>query len=734
MKNKLFYLVAIIISSHFLHSSTFAQTPDKLSYQAVIRNTSNQLLANKEVGMKISILQGTASGSPVYVEIFNPNPVTNANGLVSVEIGSGIPLSGNFGTIDWSGGPYFIKTETDPDGGTNYTITGTSQLLSVPYALHAKKAEAIVGGESDPAWKASPSFGIKLDQISNWESAFLHSNKNTGSMHGSTVTGGNLLRLTDPSSVRFLRINADNSVSTLEASDFRSAIGAGTGAGTVISLNTENGITGGPITSMGTIGLEGQALALHNLNANGFTARTAPGVITARSITTSGNGISISNGDGVSGDPTIALNIGQGPAQVAAGNHLHGNMTHDGKIGTSSGRLITTDHGTLEALAGTAEGEMLYWNGTVWTKLIPGQNDQTLAFKNGTPTWDRASNHAHGNITDDGKIGAASGRLITTDHGSLQTMAGTASGEMLYWNGTVWTKLSPGQNDQTLAFKNGTPTWDRAANHTHGNISDDGQIGAAIGRIITTGLGGTLQAMAGTEEGEMLYWSGTQWVRLSPGINGQSLVFINGKPTWWPEATGSNVVVNPTTGRVWMDRNLGASQVAVLSNDGSSYGYLYQWGRDGDGHQIRTSGTTTTISSNDDPGHDKFIRITTPTIGADWRSPHNDNLWQTENNNPCPRNYRVPTEAEWESERLSWHSNDAAGAFGSWLKLPVAGYRKHDDASLSNVGSQGYYWSSTVKTTLQAGTVSKYLYFSNSTAEIQDGLRARGNSVRCIKY
>jgi hypothetical protein len=130
--------------------SVFAQTPEKMSYQAVIRNSSNELLTNQAVNMRISILQGSTSGTAVYVE--TQTPTTNTNGLVSLEIGSGTVVNGDFTTIAWVNGPYFIKTETDPSGGTNYSITGTSQLLSVPYALHAKTAETISGGitETDP--------------------------------------------------------------------------------------------------------------------------------------------------------------------------------------------------------------------------------------------------------------------------------------------------------------------------------------------------------------------------------------------------------------------------------------------------------------------------------------------------------------------------------------------------------------------------------------------------------
>lgn len=121
--------------------SIFAQAPQKMSYQCVIRNASGVLVTNQSVGIRISILQGTTTGTTVYLETYNPNPQTNANGLISLEIGGGMPITGTFSTINWASGPYFLKTETDPTGGTNYTIMGTSQLLSVPYALHAKTAE-----------------------------------------------------------------------------------------------------------------------------------------------------------------------------------------------------------------------------------------------------------------------------------------------------------------------------------------------------------------------------------------------------------------------------------------------------------------------------------------------------------------------------------------------------------------------------------------------------------------
>lgn len=163
MKKIFTFLVAILLLAY-----VFAQSPEKMSYQSVIRDASNNLLTSQNVGMQISILQGSTSGTAVYVE--TQTPTSNANGLVSIEIGTGTIVSGNFNTIIWANGPYFIKTETDPTGGINYTITGTSQLLSVPYALHAKSAESVTGviTETDPLFIASPAKGITSGDITNW--------------------------------------------------------------------------------------------------------------------------------------------------------------------------------------------------------------------------------------------------------------------------------------------------------------------------------------------------------------------------------------------------------------------------------------------------------------------------------------------------------------------------------------------------------------------------------------
>ena len=152
-----------IITALLAAATLFAQSPEMMNYQAVIRNANGLLVQEQEIGMQVSIIQGTAEGTAVYSETHTAQ--TNINGLVTIEIGTGT-TTGEFSSIDWANGPYFIKTETDPEGGTNYSVTGVSQLLSVPYALHAKSAETVA--ETDPVFGASAAGGITEGDTAYW--------------------------------------------------------------------------------------------------------------------------------------------------------------------------------------------------------------------------------------------------------------------------------------------------------------------------------------------------------------------------------------------------------------------------------------------------------------------------------------------------------------------------------------------------------------------------------------
>ena len=192
---------------------------------------------------------------------------------------------------------------------------------------------------------------------------------------------------------------------------------------------------------------------------------------------------------------------------------------------------------------------------------------------------------------------------------------------------------------------------------------------------------------------------------------------------------GTRVVeVTSKTGRNWMDRNLGASQVATSSTNSASFGYLYQWGRASDGHQLRNSGTSTKLSTRDVP--EKGLFVLAKNSPNDWYTGQSDQLWQGLNgkNNPCPKGFRLPTSVELEAEIATWSSKNAKGAFASPLKLPMSGYRSNGNGSITDAGLSGDYWTST-----RDGLNSRGLYFDVSSAGLDAGGRACGVSIRCIK-
>ena len=133
MKNKILFILLV------LSVNICAQAPQKMSYQAVIRNSNNSLIVSTPIGIKVSVLQGSANGTVTYSETQIQN--TNINGLVSLEIGMGTALIGTFSSINWANGPYFIQTEVDPNGGVNYSVMGVTELISVPYALYSANAQ-----------------------------------------------------------------------------------------------------------------------------------------------------------------------------------------------------------------------------------------------------------------------------------------------------------------------------------------------------------------------------------------------------------------------------------------------------------------------------------------------------------------------------------------------------------------------------------------------------------------
>ncbi len=213
----------------------------------------------------------------------------------------------------------------------------------------------------------------------------------------------------------------------------------------------------------------------------------------------------------------------------------------------------------------------------------------------------------------------------------------------------------------------------------------------------------------------------------------------------WDTPTEIVDVTNPITNRTWMDRNLGASQVATAIDDEDAYGYLFQWGRFKDGHQCRdcqdgydagivdcgNDRFTYIKSTTNNPDHQKYIIYPDSDPNKDWLQTPNSDLWQGDGgiNDPCPDGYRLPTEAEWQQEVDSWSPAGTGGAFNSPLKLPAAGRRGGNAGSLDNAGVIGYYWSSDVSVNEQ----SRRPHIQAGSVLMVSSNRVYGYAVRCIK-
>lgn len=207
------------------------------------------------------------------------------------------------------------------------------------------------------------------------------------------------------------------------------------------------------------------------------------------------------------------------------------------------------------------------------------------------------------------------------------------------------------------------------------------------------------------------------------------------------------VTITSSTGKIWMDRNLGASRAATTSKDYEAYGCLYQWGRGNDGHAsinwargeaddwgnqagAAVNGSTYTLSTSDTPPDALFIKDET-SRPYDWRSPKNDNLWQGANgiNNPCPAGFRVPTRVEFKAEITAYSITGATSAFNSIHKFPMAGDRAFDSGSVRGQGEDIFYWTSTT----DSGDAYNVLIQSGGVYTNTSNGRAGGYSVRCIK-
>lgn len=409
-----------ILSGLFMGLS---QAPEKMSYQAVIRNGSGQLLGNQSIAVRVSILQGSPAGAEIYAERLTGN--TNANGLISLEIGTGTVITGTFASINWPAGSYYLKTETDPAGGTNYTITGTSQLLSVPYAMYAKSAGNSGGTFTIPYINTVNNASTLFSLTNDGDGTSLEGNNTTTTSNIAAVRG--VVTSASPGGFSSAVRGINNGTGGLGVGVYGSQAGSGWGVyGTtpnglgVYGNATANGIgvyansnTGTGLTATSNNGIPVSVSIFNNANNNTVLNASSVGNGTVINVTTSGNGAGVrsstGSGFGVHGITTAQTSAGVVGDNNGGGEAIVGRTTSD-IAGAVVGRNDGGGYGVRGFVATNTSGTGIGVYGQVGINNSTGRAGRFENFNqtNTTGNTFEVQTNGNGNIPDNTQGNAGS--------------------------------------------------------------------------------------------------------------------------------------------------------------------------------------------------------------------------------------------------------------------------------------------------------------------------------------
>ena len=765
--------IVTIIAIVLVSVNTFAQAPNRISYQAEVRNTNNSLVVNQLVGIRISILQGSTTSPAVYVETHTPS--TNANGLISIQIGGGI-TSGNFANINWGNGPYFLKTETDPTGGTNYSISGTNQLLSVPYALFSNSSnngvpaggingQILTNCNGVPTWTTGGicpgtvsalicsaanntgnlTFGVSSTNVS---SSVPYSGGNGGPHNGQTVASTGVIGLT----------------ATLTAGIF--ANGAG---------NLTYTITGTPASS-GTAGFA--------LNIGGKTCTLTRTVNLPIGTISSINCLSASN-SGTLTQGVVASSVSSS-IPYTGGN----GGTHNGQTVSSTG--VTGLTATLSAgIFAIGAGNLTYTisgtpasNGSASFALNIGGKTCTLTRNVNLPigaisSLNCASASNIGTITQGfAASGVSSSISYTGGNGGTHNGQTVASTGVTGLSATVTSGIFANGSGSLTYTITGTPTNSGTANfllNIGGKTCNLTRTVLLLGTITSlncataVNAGLLTQGIAASNTSSVVPYSGgnggvynaqtipsTGVTGLTASITAGSFVIGAGSLTYivtgTPASGGTASFVLNIGGKTCVLTRM----VNVTDIDGNSYSTVaignQIWMKENlkvskyrNGEAIPTGLSNTTwaetttgayaIYNNDASNNTTYGKLYNWYAIADPR-------------NVCPIGWHVPNDAEWTTlttflsgESVAggkmkstgtqyWFSPNASATNESGFTGLPGGYR-YDTGTFGYSGGLGAWWSSTAQDSNNAWY--RYLFYYYGAAYRFDANKHYGYSVRCIK-
>jgi len=388
--SKILTLMSIVVMSF----TTMAQAPEGINYQAVIRNNVGDIIPSQPVGLKISILQGSSAGTAIYEESFTPT--TNQFGLINIVVGQGTVLSGSFPTIDWGNGPYFFEVAADASGGTNYTVMGTQQLMSVPYALYSKYSEN--PGPQGPAGNDGAdglsAYEVWLSQgNTGTEADFLNSLQGADGATGPQGPAGN---------------DGADGLSAYEV--WLSQGNTGTEADFLNSLQGANGATGaqGPVGNDGADGLSAYDVWL----SQGNTGTEADFLNSLQGADGATGPQGPAGNDGATGPQGPAGNDGatgpqgpQGDPGPAGADGADGNLWASGAGAPLVGGLNAGDH-----YLNTTNGDVYIWDGAGWSVTGNIEGPQGPAGNDGAtgpqgPAGNDGATGPQGPVGADGAVG-----------------------------------------------------------------------------------------------------------------------------------------------------------------------------------------------------------------------------------------------------------------------------------------------------------------------------------------
>ena len=734
------FLGVLVLIAGLALPSNAQQVPQRLMHQSVLRNNQGQLVANQNVSVRISILQGSAVGSAVYSELHQVQ--TNANGLMTLKVGDGQAVLGQFGQISWALGPYFLQTEVDIAGGSQYGLTQTTELMSVPFALLAQ--QSLTPGPAGPQGPVGP--------------AGPAGNDGAVGPQGPAGPAG-----------------SDGAVGPQGPAGNDGAVGPQGPAGSDGAVGPQG--PAGPAGSDGAVGPQGPAGPAGNDGAVGPQGPAgSDGAVGPQGPAGSDGAVGPQGPVGPAGPAGSDGAVGpQGPAGPAGNDGAVGPQGpagpagSDGAVGPQGPAGPAGNDGTVGPQGPAGSDGAIGPQGPVGP-VGPAGNDGAVGPQGPAGPVGPAGNDGAvgpqgpvGPAGPAGNDGAVGPQGPAGPQGSFPN--GTQIGQMHYWNGNAWVYISPGVRGQNLTYCDGVPTWgacipvvttstvtgiSATVATTGGHVTADG--GAAV-----TERGVAYGTTAGPTTAGTITSNGT-----GMGIFSSQLSGLTGSTQYYVRAYATNAVGTTYGSEVTFATTFFGPQACpgnpiMTDVDGNNYNTVQIGTQCWTQSNLKVSKYRNGAAIPTGLTNSTWANTTAGAYAVYNNDPANDGLYGklynyhtvTDSRGLCPTGWHVPTDGDWTNLATTLGGSSVAGVAlkstasqptpGGWIAPNTGannssgftampgGYRITGGLFYS-LGYTGAWWSSSL-----SGSIA-YRDLSNNSGAMSFGYSypAVGYSVRCL--